>query len=287
MPNKVIYLIIDGLAWQVARDNMGYLLALYEAGDASLYQLECELPSLSRPLYETLLTGKTPVQSGIRHNGVNRLSNHPSLFHRAQSAGLSTAAAAYHWFSELYNRSPYQPRRDRITDDPSLPIQHGRFYHQDHYPDDHLLLDADDLLRRFEPDLLLVHPMNVDDAGHRHGLDSPQYRNSARQFDLWLAEYVPDWLAAGYQILITSDHGMNNDKTHGGALDCERQVPLFLLGDGFSHDPNAQPRQTELCGTLATLLGLTHDLPRCEALLAKPGVDAEPSSPQPGGPTLA
>ena len=27
MSNKVIYLIIDGLAWQVARDSMGYLLA--------------------------------------------------------------------------------------------------------------------------------------------------------------------------------------------------------------------------------------------------------------------
>lgn len=277
MSNKVIYLIIDGLAWQVARDNMGYLLALCEAGQASRYQLECELPSLSRPLYETLLTGQTPVHSGIRHNGVNRLSNQLSLFHLARDAGLVTAAAAYHWFSELYNRSPYQARRDRITDDPTLPIQHGRFYHQDHYPDDHLLLDADDLLRRFEPDLLLIHPMNVDDAGHKYGLDSPQYRNSARQFDLWLAEYLPDWLAAGYQILITSDHGMNNDKTHGGALPCERQVPLFVLGNCFSHAADLQPRQVELCGTLASLLGLSHSLPCCKDLLKPPaGADMRP-----------
>ena len=159
MSNKVIYLIIDGLAWQVARDSMGYLLALCEAGEASLYQLESALPSLSRPLYETLLTGRTPVESGIRHNGVQRLSHGHSLFHLVSAAGGTTAAAAYHWISELYNRSPWEARRDRRTDDPGLPIQHGRFYFQDHYPDDHLLLDADDLWRTWQPDL--VHHFTI------------------------------------------------------------------------------------------------------------------------------
>ena len=267
MNNKVIYILIDGLAWQVARDSMGYLLALCEAGEASLYQLESALPSLSRPLYETLLTGRTPVESGIRHNGVQRLSHGHSLFHLVSAAGGTTAAAAYHWISELYNRSPWEASRDRRTDDPGLPIQHGRFYFQDHYPDDHLLLDADDLWRTWQPDLLFIHPMNVDDAGHRAGLDSAEYRNSARRFDIWLSEFLPDWLADGYHILITSDHGMNNDKTHGGALPCEREVPLFVIGPQFSHDPQAAPRQVELAGTLATLLGLDHDLPHCLSLL--------------------
>ncbi|WP_239688901.1 purine-cytosine permease family protein, partial [Aquitalea magnusonii] len=31
--------------------------------------------------------------------------------------------------SELYNRAPYDAVRDRLTDDASLPIQHGLFYH--------------------------------------------------------------------------------------------------------------------------------------------------------------
>lgn len=267
MPHKVIYLLIDGLAWQVARDSMGYLLALCEAGDASLYRVESALPSLSRPLYETLLTGRTPVDSGIVHNGIQRLSHGPSLFHLAREANLTTAAAAYHWISELYNRSPYQPRRDRVTEAAELPIQHGRFYHQDHYPDDHLLLDAEDLRQRYAPDLLFIHPMNIDDAGHQYGLDSPQYRNAARRFDILLSEYLSDWRAAGYQLVITSDHGMNNDCSHGGNLPCERQVPLFVCGDAFSHRPDLTPAQHELAGTVASLLGLSHRLPSCPALL--------------------
>ncbi|WP_174010662.1 hypothetical protein [Rhizobium rhizogenes] len=57
-------------------------------------------------------------------------------------------------------------------------IQHGTFYWQDHYPDDHLFADADDLLRRHNPDFLLLHPMSIDDVCHRHGGNSRQYRDA-------------------------------------------------------------------------------------------------------------
>ena len=267
MRNKVILVVIDGLAWQVAHDCMGYLQGLNEAGRASLYRLECALPSLSRPLYECILTGNPPVDSGIVSNDINRLSSGTSVFHLARAAGLVTAAAAYHWVSELYNRSPYLAVRDRFTDDAALPIQHGVFYHCDDYPDDHLLLDAEALRRRHDPDFLLVHPMNVDDAGHRHGFDSAQYRNAARRFDRALSGFLPAWLQQGYQVLVTSDHGMNRDGTHGGVLPEERQVPLFVMGDGFSHRPDLDVSQVALCGICADLLGLTHDKPRLPELL--------------------
>ncbi len=109
--------------------------------------------------------------------------------------------------------------------------------------------------------------MNIDDAGHKHGLDSPQYRNSARHADLLLAEYLQRWLDAGYQVLVTADHGMNNDRSHNGLLPEEREVPLFVAGNAFSLDGSAQPRQTELCGTICTLLGAAHDKPWCKELL--------------------
>lgn len=269
MQHKVILVLIDGLAWEAARNGMGYLQALCEAGRARRFALASALPSLSRPLYECLLTGATPLESGIVHNGVTRCSRGQSLFHLARDAGRVTAAAAYHWISELYNRSPYDARRDRFTHDARLPIAHGVFYHSDDYPDAHLLLDADHLRRTCRPDFLLVHPMNVDDAGHRFGLDSPEYRNSARRIDALLSEYVQDWLDDGYQIVITSDHGMNRDGSHGGDLPEEREVPLWLIGDAFSREGSGLvPAQTALCGVMADLLGLTHDKPRHPELLA-------------------
>lgn len=267
MPSKVILVVLDGLSHSVAQHAMGHLHAWCDAGRAAFYRLDCELPALSRPLYEAILTGMRPIDSGIVHNDVSRLSRERSLFHYARDAGLSTAAAAYHWVSELYNRSPFEPLRDRHTHSPKLPIQHGLFYYADHYPDSHLFADAEYLRRRHAPNFLLAHPMNIDDAGHRHGLDSSQYRNSARSADILLADYLHTWLQEGYQVLVTADHGMNNDRSHNGLLAEEREVPLFVFGEAFSLDPAAKPLQTELCGTICELLGVTHDKPVCRELL--------------------
>ncbi|WP_392340090.1 alkaline phosphatase family protein [Moritella marina] len=255
MNNKVILVVLDGLNHQVAHDCMGYLNALIEQDRATLYPVISELPSMSRPLYECLLTGVTPAKSGIVNNDIVRLSHHSSVFSLAKQASLTTAAAAYHWMSELYNIAPYNAVRDRFTDDPSLNIQHGCFYHMDHYPDEMVFLDAENLRQQHNPDFLLIHPMNIDDAGHKFGLDSSQYRNTARGADIILSNYVDVWLDAGYQILITSDHGMNNDRSHGGILPEERAVPLFVIGDSFSHQPTVM-QQTELCGNVCQLLGL-------------------------------
>ncbi|HJU49587.1 MAG TPA: alkaline phosphatase family protein, partial [Pseudogulbenkiania sp.] len=265
--SKVILVLVDGLALQVAHDCMGYLQGLCEADQACLYPLKCELPSLSRPLYECILSGVAPVYSGIVHNYAGPASSQQSIFHLARDAGRTTAAAAYHWIAELYNRAPYVAVRDRFTDDNHLPIQHGVFYHGDDYPDDHVLLDAEALRLKHQPDFLLVHPMETDVAGHRHCYGSAQYRNSARRFDKRLAEYLPGWLAAGYQVLVTSDHGMNQDGSHGGLLPEERQVPLFVIGQRFSKRPDIRVQQTELCGLAADLLGLRHTKPRNPELL--------------------
>ena len=267
MACNVILVILDGLNYEVARHALGHLQAYCGAERAALYKLDCELPSLSRPLYECILTGTRPIDSGVVHNQVVRLSTQRSIFHYARDAGLCTAAAAYHWVSELYNRAPFEAARDRHIDDLELPIQHGHFYYADHYPDSHLFADAESLRRRHNPNFLLVHPMNIDDAGHKHGLDSTQYRNSARGADVLLADYLQGWLDAGYQVLVTADHGMNNDRSHNGLLQEEREVPLFVLGSAFSLSGDAQPKQTELCGTVCELLGVAHDKPVCRELL--------------------
>lgn len=256
MADKVILIVLDGLAYKIAEQCMGFVQALGEQGCATLYKVQCELPSMSRPLYETILTGVTPAVSGIIHNQVVRNSNQRSVFSLAREAGLSTAAAAFHWFSELYNESPYNAVRDRHTVDTEQLIQYGSFYHDGQYPDGHLYLDAELLRRHYDPDFLLIHPMSIDEAGHRSGLDSSHYRNTTRRSDKELSEYLPTWIEAAYQIIITADHGMNTDKSHGGSSAEERDIPLYVIGDRFSHQAGCAPKQTEICGIICELLGL-------------------------------
>jgi hypothetical protein len=78
-------------------------------------------------MYEIVHTGLPVMEHGVVSNLVVHRSTQPNVFQSAVEAAKTTAAAAYYWFSELYNRAPYNPIDDREIDDPALLIQHGRF----------------------------------------------------------------------------------------------------------------------------------------------------------------
>ncbi|MGG1397239.1 alkaline phosphatase family protein [Bacillus salipaludis] len=229
MSNKLIFIMLDGLRYDTASSQMGYMHHLIEKGNASRFKVKSELPSLSRPLYEVLLTGTPVVKNGITTNQTVRLSHEESLFHLTKKNGLKNATASYYWVSELYNSAPFNPGTDRIQLDGQKPIERGIFYWEDHYPDSHLFADANYLLQSYGPDFLYVHSMNIDDDGHKYTADSPQYRNRAIAVDMILASVLPKWLEAGYQIIVTADHGMNDDGQHGGTTAADRDVPLFIV----------------------------------------------------------
>lgn len=209
--SKVILVLIDGLGYQTCVEHCGYLEGLVHAGAATRWRLSTALPSMSRPLYETVHTGLTPHDHGVTTNKTVRPSKVESIFSVARAAGRRTGAAAYSWFSELYNGTPFTPARDMECNDESRPIQHGRFYTADTYPDVDLVHRAAALASQYAPDYLLVHPMGCDTIGHQYGGDSPQYRTQASRIDALLAGVIPDWMEAGYHICVTADHGMNAD----------------------------------------------------------------------------
>ena len=237
---------------------MGYLGHLVETRRASLYQVTGELPSMSRPMYETIHTGLPTIEHGVVSNAVVRRSTKPNLFELAARAGKTTAAAAYYWFSELYNRAPYDPIEDREVDNPALPIQHGRFYTQDEYPDIELFNTASMLVRRFQPDYCLLHPMGMDYTGETYGADSSQYRNHAVHQDMWLATHIAEWIARGYTLLVTGDHGISADRSHGGTTPDVRDVPLYLVQPGIPGRGNTGEvlSQLQIAPTLCRLLEL-------------------------------
>lgn len=227
--NRVVLIVIDALRFDTACTHMGYMQHLVERGVAARYEVRSEVPSLSRPLYETILTGTPPIIHGVTSNRTVRLSNQTSLFHLAQSSGKTTAAAAYYWVSELYNRAPFQHFEDRIQLDMDLPIENGLFYFEDHYPDSHLFADAAWLMDQKEPDFLYIHPMNVDDDGHKFTADSKEYRNRVLAVDGLLSIFIPKCVEQGYEVIVTADHGMTNDGNHGGNTVEDRHVPMFVL----------------------------------------------------------
>jgi predicted AlkP superfamily pyrophosphatase or phosphodiesterase len=231
---RLVLVIADGLRADVAEQAMGFVRARVEAGLASATRYACALPGISRPLYATLLNGLPPVQHQIVTNDAVQHAG-STLLHDAHAAGLRSAVVAYHWFYELLSGQPFDPllhRRARPAD-ADAGVVDAAWYFEDVYPDSHTFADAEDLRLRNDPDLLLVHPMGPDDAGHHHGGDSDAYRLCTRRLDGLLAHTVPIWHAAGYDVLLTSDHGMNRDRMHGGDEPTERLVPFVWMPHPF------------------------------------------------------
>lgn len=227
---KVVYIILDGLCAETAFRMMGFMEHMVEQGTAEKYTVQSELPTLSRPLYEVLMTGVPVYEHETFNNEIRRLSKEQSIFSLARQKGLVTAAAAYHWMSELYNRSPFNPVTDRFQLDVDRPIQHGIFYFEDLYPDSHLFCDAAFLCEAYNPDFLLVHSMNIDDAGHKFGYGSKEYDFAAAKADMILSMCVKRWIEAGFAVVVTADHGMAANHIHNGTSETERRVPLYIAG---------------------------------------------------------
>lgn len=268
--NKVILVLCDAMRYDAAVNGMGFLMHLVERKLASLYKCIGELPTLSRPMYETIHTGTPVTEHGVVSSQLVRRSTMPNIFQLAVEAGKTTAAAAYFWFSELYVRVPYDRVDDREVDDPSLLIQHGRYYTEDDYPDIELFTTGAMLVRKFNPDYLLVHPMGMDYKGETYGSDTPEYRNNAIIQDMILSNVIGEWMQKGYNILLTGDHGMNADKLHGGTTPEVREVPLFVIRPGVPGKGNTGEvvSQLQIAPTICKLMGLK--IP--ETMKAKPVV---------------
>ncbi|HWT73304.1 MAG TPA: alkaline phosphatase family protein [Mobilitalea sp.] len=236
MADKTILIILDGCGYDAATENLGYLEHLVAAGKGCKLKVQGELPSVSRPMYETILTGLPVHQHGITNNLIVRTSNQISLFDLCRNNNLTTAASAYYWISELYVRSPFVHTEDRLQLYADAKIQHGIYYYEDQYPDSHVFCDAEYLHRHFQPDFLLVHTMNIDDAGHKYGSDSTEYHKAAAYENLLLSTFLPLWLMEGWQIVVTADHGMNEHRLHGGNSPLQRLVPLYIISDKVVKD---------------------------------------------------
>ncbi len=268
MKNKVILVIIDGLKYQTAIDQCGFLEALVESKQARRMRMIAVLPTLSAPIYETLHTGLEPLVHGITSNDNLRKSNCANIFSIAKESGLVTAAAAHSFFSTLYNTDPYIPINDQEVNDPTKAIQHGRFYSEKGYsafnialPSEHDLMNqASMMVDRYKPHYLMIHSCSCDSIGHKFGGNSIEYSKQAWQVNDQLAQHIPFWIEEGYRILVTSDHGFTDSGNHGGSSEIERWTPYYDIGHPSPGVESEDVSQLSIAPSILSILGL--DIPK-------------------------
>ena len=259
---------MDACRYDTGTENAGYLEHLIDYGKGAKYRVRGELPSMSRPMYETSLTGLPSSVHGITHNQVVRPSAFPNVFSLCRQQGLVTAAAAYQWMSELYSRpGRFDPLRDRYQLSGEGSICHGIFYYEDQYPDTHLFGDGEFLRETYRPDFLLFHSMNVDYWGHQKGSASPEYTQAVATVMEQISLLLPRWQADGWQVVITADHGMNAMGMHGGPTADQRTIPLYIFSPRARAGRFEEEEISQL--NLAPLLCRLLELPPAQGMLTE------------------
>jgi len=263
MKNKLLLIIIDGQPWRAARRLNGNLEGWVQSGDARVWRMRSVLPSTSASCYASIHTGVTPQTHGVVSNEtVFRLSQ-PDVFSQVRAKGGVTGAVAHSFWSVFFNRAPWDFIRDIEYDDAGGVINHGRFHTMTGYgasnqmtpSDADLLATLTMLTQRHGLDYGLYHSCTLDSMGHRFGQDSIEIERAGALFDAMLAEMLPRWLEAGYEVAVTSDHGQNNLGHHGGREPDQQDVAFYWFGGGDGPDPDTVLCQLALAPTVLTRMG--------------------------------
>lgn len=201
-------------------------------------------PTITYPCHSTMMTGVYPETHGIVNNELpevcvrSSLWQHErsmvhakSIFDWAKEAGLTTAAVFWpvtgndknidylideYW--PQHGESSEQCFRDSGSSEevmqkivlPNLKFVENR--HRQHpWCDAFVMTCASDILREFKPNLLMVHPANVDAYRHETGLFTSRVAEGLYETALWLSEMFKAAQDAGIyektDFFIVSDHG--------------------------------------------------------------------------------
>jgi hypothetical protein len=234
LARRVVVLFLDGLGFEASRA----LPALSEAAARGVRRpLTADFPSFTYPAVVAFATGVPPLYSGLRINAaeaerVIRERPLPSLLDGARRAGLPVRIFGGGW--ETFRE----------------------------------LLDPDGGALEVDEAALLAAPVGgrsldwlyfgaIDQAGHAHGGDSPEYRAAAAEGDRLAARALAAVDLSKDAVVIVSDHGHLPRGGHGGD-EPEVAGELFLaVGAGVAPRGDADGRApADVAPTISALLGL-------------------------------
>ncbi len=264
MDRKLLLIIIDGVPWRNWRRLFGNLEGWVQSGEARVWKHRAVLPSISASCYASIHTGVSPQVHGCTGNGnVFRLSQ-PDVFSQTRAAGGVTGAVAHSFWSEFFNRSPFDFVRDIEYDEPdSDTINHGRFHSMAGYglinqmtPSDvDMFATLTSLAQRFSLDYGMLHTCTLDSMGHRFFHECQEMDHACAVMDEMLAPFIPRWLAMGYELIVTADHGQDDRGHHGGTTELQRDAALYYFGPAEGPPEDTVIDQLQLAPTILTRLG--------------------------------
>jgi predicted AlkP superfamily pyrophosphatase or phosphodiesterase len=105
--------------------------------------------------------------------------------------------------------------------------------------------------------------------GHRFGHDCGEMDHACYAMDGMLAAFLPRWREAGYEVIVTADHGQTDRGHHGGHEDLQQDFALYYFGPAKGPASDTLLDQLQLAPTVLNRLGA----PVAETMRARPFLD--------------
>ncbi len=265
MDRKLLLIILDGVPWRNWRRLFGNLEGWVDSGHAQRWKMRSVLPSTSASCYASIHTGVTPQEHGCTGNGNVFRIRQPDIFSEVRKAGGVTGAVTHSFWSEFFNRHPFDYVRDIEYDEPdSASINHGRFHSMTGYGHANQMTPSDVdlfatltmLATRKGLNYGILHTCTLDSMGHRFGHDCGEMDHACFVADEMLAPFITRWRNDGYEVIVTADHGQTDRGHHGGREDLQQDFALYYFGDAEGPDFDERLDQLQLAPTILNRLGV-------------------------------
>ena len=265
---KLLLIILDGVPYANWRRYFGNLEGWVQSGEARVWKMRAVLPSTSATCYASIHTGVSPQVHKVTSNETIFRIDMPDIFSEVTRAGGLTGAVTHSFWSEFFNRHPFDYVRDIEYDEPGeSPISHGRFHTMTGYGHANQMTPSDvDLFATLTRlclvkgiDYGILHTCTLDSMGHRFGHDVGEMDHACAVMDAMLAPFIPQWLEAGYEVMVTADHGQSLRGHHGGTGEDQQDFALYYFGEGKGPEANVLLDQLQLAPTILSRMGV--DIP--------------------------
>lgn len=275
--SRLLLIVIDGVPWRNFRRLFGNLEGWVLNGDARVWKMRSVVPSISGPCYASIHTGTPPQVHGVLANEIRFRLTLPDIFSEVARAGGKNGAVTHSYWSEFFQRHPFDFVHDIEYDEPDGPIHHGRFHTMTGYGHDNQMTPCDAdlfatltmLTKRFAIDYGVLHTCTLDSMGHRFGHDCTPMDHACVVMDAMLAAFLPRWRADGYEVIVCADHGQTDRGHHGGREEAQQDTALYYFGPAKGPAEDALLDQLQLAPTVLTRLGVpVPDTMKAEPFLA-------------------
>ncbi|XP_070598421.1 GPI ethanolamine phosphate transferase 2 isoform X2 [Erythrolamprus reginae] len=260
--NKVVIVLIDALRDDFVFGSKGlkfmpYTTDLVEKGTTHAFIAEAKAPTVTMPRIKALMTGSIPGFIDVIMNLNSPALMEDNLIWQAKIAGKRIIFYGDDTWIRLFPK--HFVEYDGTTS----------FFVSDYTEvDNNVTRHLNNVLKREDWDILILHYLGLDHIGHLTGPNSPLIGPKLSEMDNIISKIHKSLLSKEVEeetlpnlLVVCGDHGMSETGNHGGSSESEIRTPSLFVSSAFQRTGGSRKypeliQQTDVAVTLALGLGL-------------------------------